>query len=561
MKDSSGRQEQKVMFEQSHPKPPTSFVIKMALCACVNSALLGYDTGVLSGALLYLRDAMDLSTQQIEWLTSSMNYIAIPGCFMAGAIADWIGRTRTLFFASLTFLIGALLMAGANDYETLFLGRSLIGIGVGSGLSIDPLYIAEISPPEFRGKLTSYSETAINVGILAGYLSNVAFMWLPSEYNWRVMLAMGAVPPFVMMILTVFVMPDTPRYYLKKGRHEEADRVLLKITHSKEEAKATKEDILASIEQESKISTKEGWMLVLRPNKVIARMLMITLTISALQQLSGVDVILYYAPIIMEKGGITDRLQQLALTAVAGLGKVMVLFIAMHYLDHKSSGRRPLLLFSYLGLALSCTVVAIGFGANSVVVSVLGIIFFCGAFSIGAGPICWLTNSEVLPLSIRARGMTLGCSVNRLSSAFLQTIFLSLTEAITPVGSFMLLTVVNILGLIFIYIYMPETKNKTLEEMYGHFAKIVGITVDAEQGKSQVEMDGKKPELSDGKGQHENSAPQDPVATPGDRESSVTGMDRNHSERGEGELGGRELSISEQRDFESDGKVRDEITF
>eukprot|EP00466_Bigelowiella_natans_P012891 jgi/Bigna1/91097/estExt_fgenesh1_pg.C_880064 len=398
----SDKIEQKIMVQQSEPAPPPKYVIKMALCACVNSALLGYDTGVLSGALLYLRDDMNLDTQQIELLTSSMNFIAIPGCFAAGIIADAIGRTRTLFFASLTFLIGALLMAGANDYGTLFLGRSLIGIGVGCGLAIDPLYIAEMSPPEWRGKLTSYSETAINIGILSGYLSNVCFMWLPSEYNWRVMLAMGAVPPFIMMVLATYVMPDTPRFYMSKGRTAEAEAVLKKIARSESEAKAIKQ---------------EGWRRVLCPDPILKRMLMVTLMISALQQLCGVDVILYYAPIIMESGGIRSRLAQLALTAVAGLAKrllrkegmandcilyirgnttqVGVLFITMHYLDHKSAGRRPLMLLSFGILAASTTMVAIGFGVNSLPVMVIGIIIFCGGFSVGAGPICWLMNSEV----------------------------------------------------------------------------------------------------------------------------------------------------------------------
>eukprot|EP00471_Norrisiella_sphaerica_P006892 CAMPEP_0184484590 /NCGR_PEP_ID=MMETSP0113_2-20130426/6291_1 /TAXON_ID=91329 /ORGANISM="Norrisiella sphaerica, Strain BC52" /LENGTH=551 /DNA_ID=CAMNT_0026865639 /DNA_START=80 /DNA_END=1735 /DNA_ORIENTATION=- len=513
------------MFEESHPQPPLDYVVKMALCACVNSALLGYDTGVLSGALLYLRDYLDLSVTQIELLTSSMNFIAIPGCFLAGIIADAIGRTRTLFAASLTFLVGALLMAGANDYGTLFLGRSLIGVGVGSGLSIDPLYIAEIAPPEWRGKLTSYSETAINVGILSGYLSNVCFMWLPPSYSWRVMLAMGAIPPFIMMVLAVFVMPDTPRFYLSKGRVEEADAVLKKITRSENEAKQTKQDIKASIAQEKNTSSRQGWGRILCPDPILRRMLQVTLIISVLQQLCGVDVILYYAPIIMEAGGITSRLAQLGLTAVAGLAKVGVLFITMHYLDHKSAGRRPLMLLSYCLLAISTTIVAVGFGVDSVVASVLGIIFFCGAFSVGAGPICWLMNSEVLPLAVRARGMTLGCSLNRLASAVLQTVFLSMAEGITPAGAFMVLTAINLFGFIYLYIYMPETKNKTLEEMTNYFAKILGVKPPAGgiYGEDPIEMKGRDSKPDDPKEHRESELGGDSVVDAEERNDSVIG--------------------------------------
>jgi len=492
------KKEQKLAMNKAEPEPPTRYVVQMALCACVNSALLGYDTGVLSGALLYLRDAMNLSTAQIELLTSSMNFIAIPGCFLAGTIADAIGRTKTLFAASLTFLAGALLMAGAQDYGTLFFGRSLIGIGVGCGLSIDPLYIAEIAPPEFRGKLTSYSETAINIGILAGYVSNVAFMWLPDAYNWRVMLAMGALPPFVMMILATFVMPDTPRWLLSKGKQDEAEVVLKKITRSEQEARNTERDIKASIaDEKTGLGWKEGWKKILCPSKVIGRMLSLTLWISALQQLCGVDVILYYAPILMEQGGITDRLYQLGLTALAGLAKVSVLFVTMQYLDHKNAGRRPLMLLSYANLAISTTLVAIGFAVNSVGLSVFGIIYFCGAFSIGAGPICWLMNSEVLPLSVRARGMTLGCSLNRLCSALLQTVFLSLTEAATPVGSFMFLTGINLFSFIYLWFLMPETKGKTLEEMYDFFRGIVGVKKTEAAPESQIELEIKDSKASE----------------------------------------------------------------
>jgi len=212
-------------------------------------------------------------------------------------------------------------------------------------------------------------------------------------------------------------------------------------------------------------------------------MLMVTLMISALQQLCGVDVILYYAPIILEDGGIRSRLAQLALTALAGLAKVGVLFVTMHYLDHKSAGRRPLMLLSFGILAASTTMVAIGFGVNSLPVMVIGIMIFCGGFSVGAGPICWLMNSEVLPLSVRARGMTLGCSINRLCSAVLQTVFLSMAEGITNSGAFMVLTAINAFGFVYLFFYMPETKGKSLEEMTAYFAGIIGVEYNTQVGK------------------------------------------------------------------------------
>ena len=452
--------------------PPSKFVIRMALCACLNSALLGYDIGVLSGVLVYVRDAMNLSTFQIEILTSSMNYIAIPGCFLSSYIADSIGRVKTLFAASFSFLIGALIMAGAQNYNTLFLGRALIGIGVGCGLSIDPLYIAEMSPPEHRGWLTSFAETAINVGILLGYLSNVCLMWLPPSYNWRVMLAIGAVPPLVVMFLAAFIMPDTPRYHAKKGRDRDARRVLIRITDGDAaEADRILEEIHSAIQEEDRESDKgDGWWRVLKPNPVTRQMLILTWGVSLLQQITGVDVVLYYAPIFMEHGGIHDRLAQLGLTALAGATKLAVLFVAMHYLDHKSAGRRPLLLYSLAGTGVSLLLVSVGFVADSVGLAVFGIISFCGWFSVGMGPVCWLLNSEVLPLTIRARGMTVGCSLNRLGSAVLQTVFLSLAEKITVGGAFAMLAGVSALGFWFVHARLPETKRKSLEEMYAYFA-------------------------------------------------------------------------------------------
>ncbi|KAK9142550.1 hypothetical protein Syun_011950 [Stephania yunnanensis] len=209
-----------------------AFSLAIALLASTNSILLGYDIGVMSGAVLYIKDTMKISSVQQEILVGVLNVASLIGSAASGKTSDMIGRRYTIVLAAMTFLLGAILMGLAPSYTFLMAGRVVAGIGVGYSLMIAPVYTAEISPTAFRGLLSSLPEVFINVGILLGYISNYALAGLPSHINWRIMLGIAGVPAIAIAI-GVARMPESPRWLVMKGRIEEAKRVLIKTSEGK----------------------------------------------------------------------------------------------------------------------------------------------------------------------------------------------------------------------------------------------------------------------------------------------------------------------------------------
>jgi len=206
---------------------PTGYLLCATACAALNSVLLGYDIGAFGPAVALIREEMHLSSWQVGWAAGSLGLSAIMGAVAVGAVSDRFGRVKTLMVASVFFLFGALLMAAASNFPFLLLGRFVTGFGVGSGLSIDPLYISEISPPLYRGALVSTSEICINVGVLLGSL--VSFILGLTMDNkdtaWRLMLGLGATVPVVILVLACTFLPETPRWLVEQDRHDEAQQV------------------------------------------------------------------------------------------------------------------------------------------------------------------------------------------------------------------------------------------------------------------------------------------------------------------------------------------------
>ena len=200
--------------ERTTPKA----VLIVAGIAALNSANLGYDIGVMAGAALRVQDDWSLSDVKVEVLVGILNACAIAGAAVAHYVVDRLGRRRTFTVSSAVFIVGVLGMACSVNYAMLLLFRVITGLGVGVGLSVDPVYIAEGAPPHARGALVSWSEIAINVGILLGFVAAWCFVDVSSDTAWRAMLALGAILPSVLFVLTLTVMPETPRWLVQKGR-------------------------------------------------------------------------------------------------------------------------------------------------------------------------------------------------------------------------------------------------------------------------------------------------------------------------------------------------------
>ncbi|PIA30643.1 hypothetical protein AQUCO_05400024v1 [Aquilegia coerulea] len=452
------------------------FVIACAIFASLNTVLIGYDVGVMSGAILYIQEDLNLTEVQEEVLVGCLSIVSLLGSLAGGKASDAIGRKWTMGFAAIVFQAGAVVMALAPSFKVLLIGRLLAGVGIGFGVMIAPVYIAEISPAVARGSLTSYPEIFINIGILLGYVANYAFSGLPVHINWRVMLGVGILPS-VFIGLSLFVIPESPRWLVMKNRIEEARIVLLKTNENQEEI----EERLVAIQEaasksnvESKYEEKAVWRELLTPSPTLRRMLITGIGIQCFQQITGIDATVYYSPTIFKEAGIEGNNKLLAATIAVGFSKTIFILIAIILIDRV--GRKPLLYVSTIGMTacLFCLVLTLSLFANTQAGILLAIVLVCGNvgfFSVGIGPICWVVTSEIFPLKVRAQASALGSVVNRLCSGFITMSFLSICRAITVAGIFFVFALLAVLSIAFVHTYVPETKGKSLEQIELMFQK------------------------------------------------------------------------------------------
>ncbi|TYJ47742.1 hypothetical protein E1A91_A01G011300v1 [Gossypium mustelinum] len=464
------------VFEVSKKPKKNKFALGCAMLASLTSMLLGYDIGVMSGAIIFIKKDLKINDVQIEILVGVLNLYCLVGSIVAGNIADWIGRRYTIVLANVIIFVGSLFMGFSVNYAFLMVGRFIAGIGVGFAIMGVVLYNAEISPASSRGFLTSFPEVCINVGILLGYVSNYAFSKLPTR-----------------IVFAVLAMPESPRWLVMQGKLGEAKVVLEKTLDTKEEAQLRLNDIkeAAGIPQDStgdvvvvqKQTNSNGvWReLLLHPTPTVKHILICTVGIHFFQQSSGVDAVVLYSPRIFEKAGIASSNEQLLTTVAVGICKTIFILVATFLLD--KSGRRALLLISTGGMVVSLA--TLGFSLTiinhseakltwAIVLCITMVLFFVAFFAIGMGPIAGIYTSEIFPLKLRAQGISLGVAVNRVTSGIISMTFLSLYQAITIGGAFFLFAGIAAVGWLFFNICLPETRGKTLEETERLFGNLVG---------------------------------------------------------------------------------------
>lgn len=446
------------------------YVFLCAIFASLNSVLLGYDVGVMSGVILFIKVDLHISEVQQEVLVGCLSLASLVGSFIGGRTADAIGRKWTIALAAIVFQTGAAIMAFAPSFLVLMIGRLLAGVGIGFGVVIAPIYIAEISPTISRGSLTSFPEIFINLGILLGYISNYAFSGLSAHISWRIMLGIGILPS-VFIGCALFVIPESPRWLVMQKRVEEARSVLVKITESEAEA----DQRLAEIEVSASVSNTENkavWQELLRPSPALSRMMITGFGIQCFQQITGIDATVYYSPTIFQDAGIKSETENLAATIAVGVSKTAFILVAIFLID--KVGRKPLLYVSTIGmtaclfgLGLSLSLLEHELVSPKVGISfaILAVCSNVAFFSVGIGPVCWVLSSEIFPLRVRAQAGALGAVGNRLSSGLVAMSFLSLTEALSVGGTFFMFSAISALSVVFVYKCVPETKGKSLEEI------------------------------------------------------------------------------------------------
>ncbi|KAK1402638.1 Polyol transporter 5 [Heracleum sosnowskyi] len=471
------------LFDSEKKPKSNKYAFACAILASMTSILLGYDTGVLSGAAIYIKKDLHFSDVQIEIIVGIINIFSLLGSFLAGRTSDWIGRRYTMVLAGGIFFTGAFLMGCATDFTFLIVGRFVAGIGVGYAMMIAPVYTTEVAPASSRGFLTSFPEVFINAGVLLGYVSNFAFAKLPLWLGWRFMLGIGAIPS-VGLAIGVLYMPESPRWLVMRGQLGEARRVLEKTSESKEEAQQRLDDIKEAagipeecnddIVQVPKRSNDDAvWQeLFLHPTPAVRHAAITAIGIHFFQMASGVDAVVLYSPRIFEKAGIKSDDHKLLATIGVGICKTIFVLISTFLLD--KVGRRPLMLSSIGGVVvalviLSGSLIVINHSDHTVhwavVLAIISVYGFVSVFSSGMGPVAWVYSSEVFPLRLRAQGFSIGVAVNRGVSGIIGMTFISMYEALTIGGAFLVFAVVAAIGWVFVFTMFPETQGRNLEEI------------------------------------------------------------------------------------------------
>lgn len=440
-------------------KNTRSFTTIVAATAALGGLLFGYDTGVISGALLFLKDAFGLSTAMEGMVTSAVLAGAAVAAIFGGWLADRFGRRPVMLALALLFVAGALLSATAPGVEVLIVARVLIGVCIGVVSFVAPLYIAELAPPERRGALVSLNQLAITIGILVSYVVDTVFA---HSGAWRWMLGLGAVPGLV-LAWGMLVLPESPRWLIKRGHRDEARAVLLR---AREQGAGIDREI-AEIQEDLALERgAPGWKAFRAP--AMRWPLMIGIGLAILQQITGINTVIYYAPTIFQSAGFHSALAAILATAGVGVVNVLLTIVALRIIDR--AGRRALLLTGTAGMAVSLLVFAVGFAYGGALpgfrwIAILSVMAYVGFFAIGLGPIFWLLISEIFPLGVRGRAMGVATVANWGFNLLVALTFLQLLQAFGPGTTFLIYSGLSVAGWIFAFYLVPETRGHSLEQI------------------------------------------------------------------------------------------------
>jgi len=442
-------------------------IILIALVAATGGLLFGFDTGVISGALPFLKQNWALSDPDIEWLTTSVLLGALLGAIFSGKLSDRIGRKRMIIVNAVIFTIGAAGSAAARSLQVLLVTRIIIGIAIGITSYVAPMYIAEISPARKRGGLVTLNQLMITFGILVSYVTDYLLSNDTDPASWRWMFLVGIVPALI-LLLGMFFLPETPRWLMSRGRWEEGKRVLEKV-EDPDQVETTWNNIKKDMQTEA--AGKGKAMDVFKPWLRIP--LIITVGIFFFQQFSGVNTIIYYSPIIFKMSGIVSNSGSIVPAIVIGVVNVLSCLLSVFLLDRV--GRRRLYIIGICGMIPSlallgaCYYFKAALGASLPYFAVLSIVAYIAFIAISLAPLGWLLISEVFPTSVRGVGMSIGSLSHWGFNAIISFTFLTLINGVGIAATFWIYSAICILGLWWGYYFIPETRGRSLEHIEEHW--------------------------------------------------------------------------------------------
>ena len=435
-----------------------SFVVRIAVLAALGGFLFGYDTGVISGALPFMVKGLHLSTSDQSWVVGSLLLGAVAGAIISAYLADALSRKWTKFISGCVYTGAAIWSALSPDTGMLIASRFVLGLSVGTASFVAPMYISEHSPKEIRGGMTTFNQFMITLGILIAYVADFALKGF--AHNWRWMIGFGAVPGAALAVAMIFV-PHSPRWLIERERYEEA-RDVLAHSRSPERVDEEVQEIREVAEEQKSVCVKELIGARIRP------LLLVGVALAVFQQVTGINTVIYFGTTILKYAGFSTNVS-VGRTVYLGVINWVFAGIALLLLDRV--GRRPMLLTGTSGMVVGLGVLGwyfemgSGFQSHHAWIALAAIMFYLAAFEISLGPVFWLMISEIYPLRIRPKAMAVATVCNWGFNFLVSYYFLHLTNLIGRDWTFWLYAGLGVCAVAFFFAKVPETKNRTLEQI------------------------------------------------------------------------------------------------
>ncbi len=440
------------------PQLDRGFIGRVCFIAGLGGILYGFDMGSIAAALIFVRSTFALSTLMEELVVSIVLVGAMLGAILGGTIADRIGRRSTLIWGGIIFILGSILAPLSPNVATLIMARALLGVAIGFTSVTAPVYVSELASPQSRGRLIGLYQFALTIGIA---LADLIGYWLAGQGAWRWMFGLGAVPAVIFLIM-ILTLPESPRWLVSKDRSAEAESIIRSYTDE-----AGTRILMQDICKGLSVQIDRRWSALWSPG--VRRSLLIAVGFTVLQQVTGINTIIYYGPQIFALAGISSNKNAVFATLLVALMNVLATIIALVLVDR--IGRKPLLYAGVGGMTASLFVLAYSFHNQAAfhlsqgLLATICLMVFITCFAFSMGPIAWILVAEVFPLRLRGRGVAAATLGSGISNFLVSISFLSLIRTAGNSLTFLTYGVFCIVTLFFIRFVVPETRGRALESI------------------------------------------------------------------------------------------------
>lgn len=437
-------------------KRARTMIYLVGITAALAGLLFGIDAGVISGALVFVARDFHLSATQQEIVVSAILVGAVIGSLIAGFVSRHYGRRSAILLSAFIFSLGSILSAFAVSYLMLVIVRVFLGIALGVASFTAPLYLSEVSPKHIRGGLVALYQLMITIGLFLAFVGGYYFSYTES---WRLILGLPFIPAFITFVAVLFL-PRSPRWLMLKGDNERAMEILRRI-HDHDTVDQEAREILDSVR-------KRGTMREIISNKYFRKVVLLGIVLQLIQQFSGMNTIMYYAPVIFKMAGFANHTQQMYGTVIVGLVNVLTTIVAIAVVDRL--GRRPVLFFGSALMIVSMFMLGFMFyaGVHTATqqhITVAFLLLFIVGFAISLGPVIWILCAEIFPLKGRDVGVTFSTTANWVGNTIVGATYLTLLHELGKPATFWLYGTIGVISVLIMFFFVPETKDVSLEQI------------------------------------------------------------------------------------------------